>query len=379
MAATKDERGNGKWRYQKVVVNPTTGKRYNLRKRGFSSKKAAEIAESLAVSLVMGSNGPNSVQFDDCIKQYIDYKSKRITNRSIEKLERLFNGFIIPSVTGKDMREFSSREVNLFYESLIDFSSSSNYRNKIVELLKSLFMFAEMQYGIVNFSIKSLQRFKVKRTRKQYSIYTMDEFEKFISTFNIEDNFEFGLKVFFSILYWSGLRRGECKALKWNDIDYKSGTIRVDEQFIDKDPEFGRVCTFLKTDHSYRTVYLDEYTMALIRDYFKYKSKNLDFSISDFLFERNNMKIPFPDTTIENRNKIHAMKAGLKRIRVHDFRHSFASLNYTLGVDPKTISTQMGHSSLTITLDTYVNIFDDKVKARADVISLARSAQKKLS
>ena len=324
----------------------------------------------------MGPNGPSSVQFDDVIKQYIEYKSKRITNRSVEKLERLFNGFIIPRVSGKDMREFNSREVNAFYESLIDFSSSTNYRNKIIELIKSLFIFAEMQYGIVNFSIKSLQRFKLKRTRKQYSVYSMEEFELFISTFNIEDDFEYGLKVFFSILYWSGLRRGECKALKWNDIDFKSGSIRVDEQFIDKDPELGRVCTFLKTEHSYRTVYLDKFTMALILDYLDHKRQNPGFSSSDFLFERKNMKIPFPDTTIENRNKIHAMKAGLKRIRVHDFRHSFASLNYTLGVDPKTISTQMGHSSLTITLDTYVNMFDDKVKARADLISSVRSSKK---
>ena len=73
---------------------------------------------------------------------------------------------------------------------------------------------------------------------------------------------------------------------------------------------------------------------------------------------------------------MHAKKAGIKRIRVHDFRHSFASLNYALGVDPKTISTQMGHSNLTITLDTYVNLFDDKVKDRVNIIDKVRKKPK---
>lgn len=76
---------------------------------------------------------------------------------------------------------------------------------------------------------------------------------------------------------------------------------------------------------------------------------------------------------IENRNKLHAKKASVKRIRAHDFRHSFVSLNYALGVDPKTISTQMGHNNLTITLDTYVNLFDDKVKDRVNIINKVRN------
>lgn len=271
------------------------------------------------------------------------------------------------------MVKFSNRDATKFYDQLLEHTESSNYRNKIVELIKSLYTFAEMQYDLSTNPVRAFKKFKAKKQKRVFQVYSMQEFEQFISTFSEENDYELSIKVFFTILYWAGVRRGECKALKWNDIDFEMNTIRIDEQFIDKDPIVGRLCTDVKTENSLRIIYADKLTMELLMKLYILRSNINTFSVDSYIFLRRDVSNPFADTMIENRNKMHAKKAGIKRIRVHDFRHSFASLNYALGVDPKTISTQMGHSNLTITLDTYVNIFDDKVKDRVNIINKLRN------
>ena len=376
MPATKDENKNGLWRYQKVVYHPVTGERIVLRKRCFSSKKEAEIAEAVVISEIIGYKGESKLPFEDVIQEYLKYKSKRVNLRTLEKLERLFDGFIIPAVKGKDMVKFSNRDATKFYDQLLEHTESSNYRNKIIEKIKSLYIFAEMQYDLSTNPVRAFKKFKAKKQKRVFQVYSMQEFEQFISTFSEENDYELSIKVFFTILYWAGVRRGECKALKWNDIDFEMDTIRIDEQFINKDPNEGRVCTDDKTENSLRTSYIDKLTMELLNKLYSLRNDSNTYSKDSYIFLRRDLSNPFADTMIENRNKLHAKKSGIKRIRVHDFRHSFASLNYSLGVDPKTISTQMGHSNLTITLDTYVNLFDDKVKERVDIIDKIRGKNK---
>lgn len=377
MSVYKDSQNNGTWMFQKVVVNESTGEKKRLRQRGFDSKRSAEAAEILAVSDFVKMTSKNVLLFDEVIKEYLNYKALRIKARSLIKINRLLDKFVTNQLQNKNMISYSQKDVNDFIDNLIKFSDSANYRNKVIALLKSIFHFAEVQYNLNNNPTKIIKGFKENKEKKNYNVYTFEEFTEFISTFSEATAYEYSYKVFFSVLYWAGLRRGECKALKWNDVSFEENTIRVDEQFIDKDPVEGRVCTELKTESSYRTVVVDSSTMCMIRALFEVKSKNKHISADDFIFTRMDSYMPFADTTIELRNKRHAKRANLKRIRVHDFRHSFASLNYSLDIDPKTISVQMGHSSLTITLDTYVNMFDDKLKDRANKIEELKKGKRK--
>lgn len=154
----------------------------------------------------------------------------------------------------------------------------------------------------------------------------MQEVDQFISTFSEENDYELSIKVFFTVLYWGGVRRGECKALKWNDIDFEMNTIRFDEQFIDKDPNEGRVCTDVKTENSLRAIYVDDLTMDLLKKLYTLRCNVNTFNNDSYIFLRKDLSNPFADTMIENRNKLHAKKAGIKRIRIQDFRHTCATL-----------------------------------------------------
>lgn len=373
MPATKDESKNGTWRFQKLLTHPITGEKINLRKRGFKTKREAELAEAMAVSEIMGLNEVDALPFKFILDDYLAFKSKRVNARSLEKISRMINGYIREHVANHDMRTYSASDARRFYDKLIDDMHSNNYKNQIIELIKSIFRFAETMYGLKNNPVRNMEKFKTFKAKKHFQVYTMDEFFKYINTYGEESDYEYSIKLFFSVLYWSGLRRGECKALKWNDINYLTSEIRVDEQFIDKDPGLGRICTNVKTENALRTVLVDQHLMRMFKQLHDSRIEHTDYSDDEFVFLRQDRSLPFADNTIDKRNAVHAKKAGLRKIRIHDFRHSFATMNYALGADAKTISSQLGHSSLTITLDIYVNMFSDKNHERVNLIESAKS------
>lgn len=373
MPATKDESKNGTWRYQKLVTHPTTKERVYLKKRGFKTKREAELAEAIAVSEIMGIDDVEALPFEFVLDDYLNYKSKRINARSLEKISRMINGYIREQVEKYDMRTYSASDARSFYDNLIDAERSNNYKNQIVELIKSIFRFAETMYGLKNNPVRNMEKFKSFKAKKNFQVYSIEEFFKYIGTFSEESDYEYSIKLFFSVLFWSGLRRGECKGLKWNDINYSTSEIRVDEQFIDKDPNLGRICTSVKTENALRSVLVDKHLISMFKHLHDNRIKHPNYSEDEFIFLRQDRTIPFADNMIDKRNAVHAKKAGLKKIRIHDFRHSFATMNYALKADAKTISSQLGHSSLTITLDIYVNMFSDKNHERINLIESAKN------
>jgi integrase len=373
MPATKDESKNGTWRYQKLITHPITGERVFLRKRGFKSKREAELAEAMVVSEIVGLNDAGALPFKFVLDDFLSYKSKRVNARSFEKISRLINGYIREHVEKYDMRLYSASDARRFYDHLIDEQRSNNFKNQIIELLKSVFRFAETMHGLKSNPVRNMEKFKTYKAKKNFQVYSIEEFFKFINTFSEENDYEFSMKLFFSVLFWSGLRRGECKGLKWNDINYSTFEIRVDEQFIDKDPNLGRICTRVKTENALRSVLVDRRLMSMFKHLHNYRKQHPEYNDNEFIFLRQDRTIPFADNTIDKRNAAHAKKAGLRKIRIHDFRHSFATMNYALGADAKTISSQLGHSSLTITLDIYINMFADKNHARVSLIEDAKN------
>lgn len=373
MPATKDESKNGTWRFQKLLTHLITGEKIKLRKRGFKTKREAELAEAMAVSEIMGLNEVDALPFKFILDDYLAFKSKRVNARSLEKISRMINGYIREHVANHDMRTYSASDARRFYDKLIDDMRSNNYKNQIIELIKSIFRFAETMYGLKNNPVRNMEKFKSFKAKKYFQVYSIEEFFKYINSYSEENDYEYSIKLFFSVLYWSGLRRGECKALKWNDINYSTSEIRVDEQFIDKDPQLGRICTTVKTENALRTVLVDQDLMNMFKHLQDSRIKHPDYSEDEFIFLRQDRTLPFADNTIDKRNLAHAKMAALKKIRIHDFRHSFATMNYALGADAKTISSQLGHSSLTITLDIYVNMFSDKNHERVSLIESAKS------
>ena len=161
------------------------------------------------------------------------------------------------------------------------------------------------------------------------------------------------------ILYWCGLRMGELLALTKEKFDFKTGTIKIDESLQRIDGK--NIITPPKTKKSIRKVAMPDFLAEEIKIYlngfYKLKPKDLIFTFSK----------SFLHHEMDRGSK----KANVKRIRVHDLRHSHISLLIELGFSATAIADRVGHESIDITY-RYAHLFPSKQKEMADSLTQVR-------
>ncbi len=156
----------------------------------------------------------------------------------------------------------------------------------------------------------------------------------------------------------TGLRRGELLGLKWTDIDWKNGIIKVRRQVARVDGQI--VEAPLKTKNSYRAVTISQQAIEVLK---QQKEKTND----QYVFPSPNGGPISPDS-VNNMLKRVLERAGIPKVRFHDLRHTFATIALQNGVDIKTVSGMLGHFSAGFTLDTYAHVTTAAQKEAADTM-----------
>ena len=156
----------------------------------------------------------------------------------------------------------------------------------------------------------------------------------------------------------TGLRRGELLGLKWQDIDWKNGLIKVRRQVARVDGQIKE--SPLKTKNSYRTVTISQQAIEVLKEQ---KKKTND----TYVFPSPNGGPISPDS-VNNMLKRVLERAGIPKVRFHDLRHTFATIALQNGVDIKTVSGMLGHFSAGFTLDTYAHVTTSAQKEAAQTM-----------
>ena len=157
----------------------------------------------------------------------------------------------------------------------------------------------------------------------------------------------------------TGLRRGELLGLKWQDIDWKNGVIKVRRQVARVDGQIKEAP--LKTKNSYRAVSISPQAIEVLREQ---KRKTND----TYVFPSPNGGPISPDS-VNNMLKRVLERAGIPKVRFHDLRHTFATIALQNGVDIKTVSGMLGHFSAGFTLDTYAHVTTSAQKEAAQAMA----------
>ena len=214
-----------------------------------------------------------------------------------------------------------------------------------IYLLKTFVSFLSM-YGL-RINLNCFYTYKKSRNiRKFPKYYTFDEFNKFYSA--IEDISD---KLMFKLLYFYGLRCGELRALKVSD--FKKDRLVIDKELSNKGRFGGQKIFDTKTSSSIRFYpYVDD-----IYELFSKLILDRDLSKNDFVFKSyTNSSFCIGETTIRRKVQEYSAKAGIKPIKVHEFRHSCATYLINKNVDPKDIASWLGHSSVNVTLKVYAHL-----------------------
>lgn len=156
----------------------------------------------------------------------------------------------------------------------------------------------------------------------------------------------------------TGLRRGELLGLKWQDIDWKNGIIKVRRAIARVNGQI--VEAPLKTKNSYRAVTISQQAIEVLK---QQKAKTNDV----YIFPSPNGGPISPDS-VNNMLKRVLERAGIPKVRFHDLRHTFATIALQNGVDIKTLSSMLGHFSPGFTLGTYTHVTTTAQKEAAETM-----------
>lgn len=168
------------------------------------------------------------------------------------------------------------------------------------------------------------------------------------------------------VLYFMGLRKGECQALKWNDVDFINNTLRINKTLTTKLKGISWHISSPKTKNSTRILPIPKNVLIDLKVMHNIAIKYKDYSNNWFIFGNS---IPFRENTIESKKNKACDIANVKRIRIHDFRHSCASLLINKGASIALVSKYLGHSNITVTLNTYTHMYKSELENISNIIS----------
>lgn len=301
--------------------------------------------------------------------EYIAVKKNEVRETTIKKTETTLTIHVLPylkdiriaKLTAPVLQQWKSRIAQ--NESL----SGTTRRNIYGEFRAMLNYAVKMGYLPKN-PIVTVGNFKDAYASAQKEVlhyYTADEFKRYIAAarktaVTITD---WGYYVFFSIAYYTGMRKGEINALKWTDID--GDIIHVTKSIVQK-LKGGDRETPPKNKSSNRDIQMPLPLIRILEEH-KARQQQIEYFTEDFRV-CGAIKC-LRDTSIENKNSEFAKAAGLPHIRIHDFRHSHASLLANEGINIQEIARRLGHSKIEMTWNTYAHLYPREEERAVQVLN----------
>lgn len=352
MPVYKDER-RGKYYYS----FSRSGQR--VRSKDYTNRKDCERDMAKAL-LAFKSSSHTQYSFSQLEQDFLEEKRTRMKEQSWLKLKTALDHF---TGTLGDVRidKLTTAQYQRTLATLDEKGLSNRYKNKLIRQFKQMCKWAGKRYDVYTNVPDRFDNYR-NEEKKEMQILTLDQFHDLQDV--IDDPVYYAL---FTLLFTMGLRIGEANALTWQDVDFEKGTLSVNKTATTKlktgDKQY-RITT-PKTSNSVRTLLLPQ------------SVSNALLSLRDKVYHPNGDRgtafvfgglAPIPESTITAHKNKYLKLAGLPQIRLHDFRHSCASLLINNGATPLYVSKWLGHSTVSMTLNTYSHLWDVNLGSIAQLI-----------
>ena len=328
--------------------------------KGYNTKREAELEEAkFRIKIQEKKTTFTSITFKDVYQEYIEYKSKLVKLQTLNKIKEL-SKYLQPLMNIKvnDLDLATYNKFNLYVDKE---GYSVNHKNKILNLLKSLVNYSHKYYNTSDTILTFIENYKeVNPFKKEMQFFTYEEFLKFESVID-----ELDYKTFFEVLYYLGLRQGEACSLTWSDIDFNKSEVSINKTITTKLKGQLYTISSPKTKKSNRILPIPKKLLESLKTMKNNAKKKKYFKETWFVFGD---ELPFRETTIQVRKNKYCRLAGVKQIRIHDFRHSCASFLIQNGASIVLVSKYLGHSKISITLDTYTHLYENELKKVSSLI-----------
>ncbi|MBV8136617.1 MAG: site-specific integrase [Deltaproteobacteria bacterium] len=287
--------------------------------------------------------------------------------RTYERYEGIVRKHLLPSVGRLKLDKLTPAHV----QTLLDQKLSEGLAPRSVRGIKIVLHAALRQAVRWQLIARNVAEFAVgpKVQNREMKVFTPEEARIFLGASRGEP-----LKALYVLALSTGLRRGELLALKWEDLDFDEGTLRV-RRALSRSCTQGIVISEPKTAHGRRVVRLSQGIVGILKAHRKQQFEQR-LSVGPRWQDCGYVFTTSIGTSIDPRHlsddfaRVTA-KSGLRKIRFHDLRHSSATIALSQGVHPKIVSEMLGHSRISLTLDVYSHSLPTLQSEAADKIASA--------
>lgn len=360
MSVYKDEKTNT-WR---VIYRYTdwTGVRKQTQKRGFATRREAVAWEHEQIAKTESSL---DMTFGSFVELYISDIKPRIRENTWESKEHIIRTKIVPYFKDRKLAEIQARDVVAWQNELLSLKQkngkpySKTYLKTLHNQLSAIFNHAVKFYGL-NKNPARIAGNMGKEESKEMLIWTQDEYKRF-SEAMMDKPMSFYA---FEVLYWTGMREGELLALTPKDFDLENKTVTINKSYQRLKGQ--DVITPPKTPKSNRVIKIPVFLAEEIEEYI-----NALYGITD-----KDRLFPVTKSYLHREMERGCKETGVKKIRIHDLRHSHISLLIEMGFSAVAIADRVGHESIDITYH-YAHLFPSTQDAMVEKLEMINSMEVK--
>ena len=357
----KEKTKDGRCWFYKFRYLDLDGRKKQAHSGKYLTKKEAEAAEFAFKMKLRNRENQEDITFEEMINLFIENRKETVKettfyNYGNKKL------YLEPLYRIK-LKDFDVNHFDNWKKSLNNTHLSTKYKNDILKFLKSIMNYATVwhEFNFTKVYPKMTKFINPTEVEKEMMYFTYEQFKQFLS---VEDNLKF--RVLYEILYYCGLRRGELRGLTWENIDFNHNTLSVKKQITDR---CGTVKNFHfstpKTKSSIRTLPLNKVLLNGLKTLKDEASQLHGFNNSYFVVGD---AFPISSNAISDRKNRNCELAQLPQIRIHDFRHSCASLLINNGANVTVVAKYLGHTKIEETLNTYTHLFSSAMNEVVNLI-----------
>lgn len=355
MAAFKNK-DNGTW-YVQFRYTDWKGDRQQKLKRGFATKKEAQAWER---EFLMEKQADINMSFESFVALYEkDIKPKLKLNTWLTK-ESIIQKKILPYFRNRKLSEITAKDIINWQNEIRELTDchgrplSKTYLKTVHNQLSAIFNHAIRYYGLQVNPAQKAGNMGMKE-RKEMQFWTREEYTQFSEAVMDKPISYYA----FEMLYWCGIREGELLALTPADFNFERSTVSINKSYqrINKKD----VITTPKTQKSIRVIQMPKFLCEEMQNYLKML----------YGVERDSRIFPISKNYLHREMDRGSKAAGVKRIRIHDLRHSHVSLLIDMGFTALAIAERVGHESIDITY-RYAHLFPTRQTEMANKLDMLR-------
>lgn len=361
---------NGSVSYQITAEgerDPLTGKRERRYKtvNGTKREAQAELRKMIADLESGNISTPSAIKLATWMETWLNTYLPHIEQTTRVGYEEKISNYIIPALGHIPLKALKNNDIQLWANDLskrgLSPKTIRNTYNNLNAALKKAVVLRMIPYNPCEGTVLP------RLVKYQAQVYNVADIQKALAAAD-------SVSMYMIILLGAtmGLRRGEIDALMWEDVDFSTNKVTIDKNRVHADKKVVQKAP--KSQAGIRTLTVGSDVMAALREakiyYDEAVANTPGFQDLGYVLCKENGE-PFHPDSVTQKWRRFVQKHNLSKIRLHDLRHSYATTLIAAGVHAKVVQQRLGHSDVSITLNTYTHVLPSMDEDAAEKLDQA--------